>query len=182
MDKVSVLTSFEHYINSYSKVSKDAFMLIDQITEVIQVHKNEVLLPMGVVANSIYYIYKGAVIAFYSDAKGNTYSKNIFLENQLAASTVSSLLRAPSEFTLQSIVNTVLFKIDFMKYIQLLCENGEWKYSYIAYMEKNLVIVKEEREVFIVMDQASIRYRKLIELYPNIHLRVPLHYIASNLG
>ncbi len=182
MDKVSVLTSFEHYINSYSKVSKDAFMLIDPITELIQVDKNQVLLPMGAVAHSIYYIYKGAVIAFYSDAKGGTYSKNIFLENQLAASTVSSLLREPSEFTLQAIEDTVLLKIDFLNYKQLIFENEQWKNYYIAYLEKNWVIEKEEREVSIVMEQASIRYRKLIAQYPNIHLRVPLIYIASNLG
>src|SRR5690606_12689210 len=142
--------------------SRDAFMLIDPITALIQVDKNQVLLPLGAVAHSIYYIYKGAVIAFYSDAKGGTYRKNIFLQTQLAASTVSSLLREPSEFTLQAIEDTVLLKIDFLNYKQLVFENEQWKNYYIAYLEKNWVIEKEEREVSIVMEQASIRYRKLL--------------------
>lgn len=182
MEKYKILTSFKDYINSYSKISNEEILLIDQIAEVVKADKNQVLLSMGVISNYIYYIYTGTLIAFYADSKGNTYNKNIFMDNQLAASTVSSLLRVPSEFTLQAIENSVLLRIDFLKYQQLIKQNEKLKNFYIAYLEKNWIIDKEQREVSIVMEDASIRYQKLIQKFPDIHHRVPLLHIASNLG
>jgi len=182
MEKSKILSSFKNYINSYYPVSNDAFGLITELTEVDYLKKNQVLLSMGEISNHIYYIFQGTLIAYFTDANGNTYNKNIFMENQLAASTVSSLLRVPSEFTLQAIEETILLKIDFRKYKQLIDGNEEFKNFYIAYLEKNWVIDKEQREISIVMEEASVRYQKLIENHPAIHSRVPLLHIASNLG
>lgn len=182
MEENRILTSFKNYISGYYPVSNDAFKLIAGITEVTHLKKNQVLLPMGAVSDHIYYIFRGTIIAYYTDAHGNTYNKNIFMENQLAASTVSSLLKVPSEFTLQAIEQTVLLKIDFRKYKRLIDDNEEFKNFYIAYLEKNWVIDKEQREISIVMEQASVRYQKLIENHPDIDYHVPLQHIASNLG
>lgn len=182
MVKDDILSRFKNYICGYYPVSDEAFNLIADISELIEVEKNQVLLPMGEVSDHIYYIYRGTLIAYFTDADGNTYNKNIFMEHQLAASTVSSLLKVPSEFTLQALERTTLLKVNFQQYKQLISQNAELQEFYIAYLEKNWVIDKEQREISLVMEDAGIRYQNLIEQYPDIHLHVPLQHIASNLG
>ncbi|CEN48933.1 Cyclic nucleotide-binding protein (fragment) [Capnocytophaga canimorsus] len=65
---------------------------------------------------------------------------------------------------------------------RLISQNEEIKNFYIAYLEKNWVIDKEQREIAIVMQDAIFRYKNLLEKYPNIDRRVPLKHIASHLG
>lgn len=114
--------------------------------------------------------------------QGNTYNKNIFLERQFAGSTVSALLKIPSQFTLQAIEDSTVITINHEKYKELIDQRDDLKNFYIAYLEKNWVIDKEQREISIVMETASIRYLKMLAKHPGIDKRIPLQHIASHLG
>ena len=47
---------------------------------------------------------------------------------------------------------------------------------------KNWIIEKEEREVSLVMENATERYIKLLQKHPNIDQRIQKLHIASHLG
>ncbi len=80
------------------------------------------------------------------------------------------------------IEDATLLSINYFKYRKLIDKYTDLKKFYIAYLENNWVLEKEQREIDIVMKEASERYLDFSQTYPNIENRVPLHYIASHLG
>ncbi|PSL50352.1 CRP-like cAMP-binding protein [Chitinophaga niastensis] len=176
------LVEFKEKILKYYPISDKAFHLFKNIISFHKLDKGTILLNIGQVSKHINFICKGAMIAFFTDNEGNTYNKNIFLERQFAGSAVSALLKAPSEFTLQAIEDTTIIRMNYSLYKELIYKNDELKSFYIAYLEKNWIIDKEQREISLVMENATTRYQKLLAEYPNIDKRIPLQHIASHLA
>lgn len=177
-----ISAKFESFISGYHPVPEEILQSLLDIARIRRLKKHEVLLPIGRVSKEVHYIYSGVLIAYFTDESGRTYNKNIFFENNFAGSTVSAMLRQPSQFTLQAIEDTILLSIDYRRYKELINASDDLKNFYIAYLEKNWVIEKEQREISIVMENADVRYQKLLNQYPDIDTRVPLQHIASHLG
>ncbi|RAJ83197.1 CRP-like cAMP-binding protein [Chitinophaga dinghuensis] len=182
MEETQYLSAFKDKILSYYPVSEEAFELFKSITVFQTIEKGEILLRTGQVSKHINFICKGAIIAYFTDNEGNTYNKNIFLENQFAGSAVSAMLKAPSEFALQAIEDTIIIRMDYSLYKEYIYKNDDLKSFYIAYLEKNWIIDKEQREISLVMENATVRYQKLLATYPDIDKRIPLQHIASHLA
>lgn len=176
------IIEFKETVRSYYPVSDYAFQQLKDLIKFKTIKKNEILLEMGQISKHLYFVCKGSVIAYFVDEEGNTYNKNIFLEKQFAGSKVSALLKIPSKFTLQAIEDCLLISLDYRQYKELIYSNEELTSFYIAYLEKNWVIDKEQREISIVMEDATERYEKLLAVNPEIDHRIPLQHIASHLG
>lgn len=116
------------------------------------------------------------------DIHGNTYNKNLFLENYFAGSKVSAMQKTPSTFTLEALENSILISLDYSKYRELIFNNDDLKDFYIGYLERNWIIEKEQREVSLVLENATVRYLKFIGEHPDVDKRIPLQHIASHLG
>lgn len=166
----------------YYPVSEASLSLLYDLAEVKYFNKNEVILPVGKTAKNIHILCKGIVIAYFLDKEGNTYNKNIFLENNFVASTVSYLTNSPSNFGLETLEDSIIISFNYKKYRELLFQNDDLKSFYIAYLEKNWILDKEKREIAIVMKEAASRYLELLQNHPNIEERVSLNHIASHLG
>jgi CRP-like cAMP-binding protein len=167
---------------SYAPISDASWQLIENIVELQAVKKGEILLQNGHIAKEIHFICKGALRAFITDAGGNIYNKNIFLEGDFAGSTASLLQQTPSDFSIETLEDSILININYKKYRTLIDQNTDLKNYYIAYLEKNWVIEKEQREISLVMENATERYLNLLAKHPNISERIPLLHIASHLG
>lgn len=167
---------------SYYPVSESSLSLLHSIATIKKLKKNETLLSFGQISKESHILYKGIVVSNFLSDEGNTYHKNIFLEGNFLGSTVSALKNEPSNFSLEIIENATIISFDYLKYRTLIEENEDLKNFYVAYLEKNWIIIKEQREIDIVMKDAKTRYLNFINLHPEIEKRVPLHYIASHLG
>lgn len=169
-------------LESYSQISVESWSLIKSLIKFKALEKGEILLRNGQIAKNIHFVCKGALRAYITDYEGNIYNKNIFLETDFAGSTVSYLLEKPSNFTLEALENTILITIDYKKYRQFIEENIDLKNFYIAYLENNWVIEKEQIEVSLVMENATERYLKLLSKHPEIDQRIQQLHLAAHLG
>ncbi|WP_163410834.1 Crp/Fnr family transcriptional regulator [Flavobacterium ajazii] len=176
------LNNLKLAIESYSPISEKSWKLIEKIAEFQTLKKGETLLQNGEIAKNLHFIAKGILRAFITDQQGNFYNKNLFPENVFAGSKVSLMLQTPSNFTLEALEDCVLININYKKYIELINQNDDLKNFYIAHLEKNWIIEKEQREVALVMQNATERYVNLLEKHPDIADRIPLLHIASHLG
>lgn len=167
---------------SYAPLSAETLSAIEAMVQFQFLKKDEILLNSGDIAKNLHFIVKGAMRAYFGDEKGNTYNKNIFLEGNFAGSKVSMMLNKPSGFTLQALEEGIIISLNFKKYKALIAERSDFKDFYIAYLEKNWVVDKEEREISLVMDSATTRYLKLLQKHPGIDKRIALQHIASHLG
>ena len=182
MTREKYISELRLKFESYAPISNESWLLIKSIISFKQLEKDEILLRNGQVAKNVYFICKGAMRAYVTDYEGNIYNKNIFLENDFAGSTVSYLLNTPSNFTLEALEKTILISLDYKKYRQFIELNIDLKNFYIAYLENNWIIEKEQREVSLVMENATERYLKLLQKHPNIDQRIQKLHIASHLG
>ncbi|MCC9070423.1 cyclic nucleotide-binding domain-containing protein [Flavobacterium sp. F-65] len=182
IDRNKHLNKLKLKFQSYAPITETSWELVKEIVEFQHLKKGEILLRNGQVAKEMHYICTGALRAYITDKEGNIYNKNIFLEDYLAGSKVSLLQQTPSNFTIEALEDSILISINYKKYRELINQNDDLKNYYIAYLEKNWVIEKEEREVSIVMENATERYLNLLAKHPDILHRIPLLHIASHLG
>ncbi len=182
IDQEKYISKLKTKLDSYSPITIDSWQFMQSIITFKNLNKEEVLLRNGQIAKNIYFVCKGALRAYFTNDSGDVYTKNIFLENDLAGSTVSNLLQTPSTFTLEALEKVVLISINYKKYRELIFKHEDLKNFYIAYLEKNWVIEKEQIEVSIVMENATKRYMNLLNQHPNLDQRIPQMYIASHLG
>lgn len=174
--------NFREKIESYSPISDSAWNSLNNLIQFRKLAKDEILLNNGANARYFHYLCSGAMIAYFTDEAGNKYNKNIFMENQFAGSTVSMIKGTPSEFTLQTVEETLLISLEYTKFRELIFSRDDLKLFYIAYLESVWIFEKEKREVSIVMEDALTRYKKLLIQYPDIDNRIPKFHIASHLG
>lgn len=166
----------------YSVISNSSWQLIESIAQFQIVKKGGILLREGQVARDLHFICKGALRAFILDSEGNFYNKSLFLEKSFAGSKVSLIQNTPSHFTIEALEDSILININFKKYKAHISKNDDLKDFYIAYIEKNWIVEKEQREISLVMENATDRYLKLLRNHPNIDKRIPQLHIASHLG
>ncbi|WP_452219044.1 Crp/Fnr family transcriptional regulator [Lacinutrix undariae] len=166
----------------YHTIDKNSMTHLLSIAKATNLQKGKLLLDIGQTSKNIYILYQGAIVSYFINTDGNQYHKNIFIEGNFVGSTVSNLKSEPSQFALEVIENTTVISFNYKKYKALINTYPNLKDFYVAYLEKNWVIDKEQREINIVMKEASERYLSFITAHPNIENRVPLNYIASHLG
>tara|TARA_B100000809_G_scaffold178239_1_gene175822 strand:- start:6815 stop:7414 length:600 start_codon:yes stop_codon:yes gene_type:complete len=182
LTKENYILELKLKFESYARISNDSWALIESIITFQKLEKDETLLRNGQTAKKIYFVCKGALRAYATDYDGNIYNKNIFLETDFAGSTVSYLLGVPSNFTLEALEETILINLDYKKYRQFIEQKNDLKNFYIAYLENNWIVEKEQREVSLVMENATQRYLKLLQKHPKIDQRIQKLHIASHLG
>ena len=182
INKEKFISELKSKFESYAPIPKESWQLIESIITFRTIKKEETLLRHGQIARNVYFICKGALRAYFTDDQGNIYNKNIFLDHDFAGSTVSYLLRAPSNFTLEALEDSILISLNYEKYRKFIDKNTDLKNFYIAYLENNWVIAKEQREISLVMENATKRYIKLLAKHSNIEQRIPQLHIASHLG
>jgi len=182
LTKEKYISELKLKFESYAQISNKSWALIESIITFQRLEKDETLLRNGQIAKKIHFVCKGALRAYATDYDGNIYNKNIFLETDFAGSTVSCLLGIPSSFTLEALEETILINLDYKKYRQFIEQNIDLKNFYIAYLENNWIVEKEQREVSLVMENATERYLKLLQKHPNIDQRIQKLHIASHLG
>lgn len=182
LDKEKYLAQLKSKIEAYAPIRTATWESLKVVVQFQTIEKGAFLLRHGQIARNLHFIAKGALRAYFTDSEGDFYNKNIFLENDLACSTVSLLRNIPSNFTIEALEDCVLINIDNIHYRRLIDEYIDFKNYYIAYLEQHWVVEKEQREVSIVMENATERYLKLLEIHPNIDQRIAQRHLSSHLG
>nr|WP_320058860.1 Crp/Fnr family transcriptional regulator [uncultured Bacteroides sp.] len=182
IDQEKYIIVFRKKLESYSFISQESWILLESLLGFKILERNEFLVRNGDYSKNLHFVCEGALRAYFTDSAGNVYTKNLFLENDLAGSVVSSILDRPSEFTLEALEYTVLISFNYKKFRQLANQCIDLKDFYIAYLERNWVIEKEPIEVSLAIENATERYLKLRIAHPNIDKRISQQHIASHLG
>jgi CRP-like cAMP-binding protein len=176
------LEGLRETLNTYAFISEDSWSKLESICTFREVKKGETLLYLGDISHELYFICEGLLRTYFTDEEGKIYNKNLFLENNFAASKVALLLNAPSEFCIEALEDTTVIVIPYTAYRELIEKRNDFKDFYIAYLEKNWVIEKEKLEVSLVLEDGTQRYLNYLEKYPNIEKRIHQHHIAAHLG
>ena len=180
--EAAYLASLKAKINGYAPVSEVSWQLVEDLAIFQTLSPGGLLLSAGQRARNFYYVGQGAVRAYVTDERGKIYNKNLFLEGDFCASTVSLLQATPSRFTLEALEETTVIRLVYRKFRALIDQHNDLKNFYIANLEDNWIIKKEQREVALVLENATNRYRKLLREHPGIDRRIAQQHLAAHLG
>lgn len=169
-------------IHRYAPVSERSMTQLLSLVNLRKVEKNECLLQTGQVAKETYFVGEGILISRYTNRDGNVHIKNFFTAGNFAGSKVSQLMSSPSAFSIESLEDGLIIKMDHRKYRQLIFDKEDLKDFYIAYLEQSWVIKNEKRQMAFATQTATERYLTFLEEYPSLERRVSLLHVASYLG
>lgn len=174
--------ALKHSLTSYSPISDETWQAFQGITVYRSLQKKAVLYRAGEIPRSYAYVYKGLLRCFVCDENGNEYNKIFFAEDTFPGAMTALLTSSPSLLAFEALEESLIIEIDFACYRQLLLEKDDLKLFQIRYLEKNWLLAKDAREIEIVQEDATTRYLRFIEEYPNLVDRLPQYHIASHLG
>ena len=144
------------------------------------VGRREVLLPVGAIADSVFYIENGILReSFVEDGKDVTVQ--FFFEGQAVASIESFWEGRPSEVSIEAVESAVLKvfkKADIQAYLRRYPESVPMiaKFAYSRMVNYYHLFLSR------IKDSPEKRYQLLLEEHPEMVARIPQHYLASYLG
>lgn len=147
----------------------------------IKISKGEFLLKENEVATEYYILEKGLVRAFVHDLDHNEITTEFFTENEIVIIPSSLFQKIPSLENVQSITDSVLWKISYDDFQELFHEiQGlrEWGRAWFSYQ----LFTMKRRSLEMITQTASERYLGLLEEKTQIIQFAPLKQIASYLG
>jgi len=181
-DEHKAFIALQQSLTSYSPISDETWQAFQGITVFRALQKKAVLYRAGEIPRSFAYVYQGLIRCFVCDENGNDYNKIFFAEGTFPGAMTALLTSSPSLLAFEALEESLIIEIDFARYRQLLLEKDDLKLFQIRYLEQNWLLAKDAREIEIVQDDATTRYLRFIEEYPNLVDRLPQYHIASHLG
>lgn len=176
------LTALRQSLDAYYPLAESTWQALEAHCECCAVGKDEVLYAAGTIPSSFAFVFRGLFRIFTTDSKGNEYNKVFFEEGRFPGSMVALLTNTPSRFSVEALEPSLVVKIAFKPFRQLLQEKHDLALFQIHYLEKNWLMAKEPREVSLVQEDASQRYQRFMEENPALVGRIPQYHIASHLG
>ena len=133
----------------------------------------------GEVSDLIGYMCAGLLRYFYTDENGNEFTR-YFCRGGSFVSTADAA-RTPSLYAVQALEDTKMILVSYRNWSTLVDSHPVWGRITVAVQEHALRLA-EERERSLILDNATRRYRALLDEYPNIESTVKQYDIASYLG
>lgn len=175
-------TALKESLTQYAPIGEDTWQAFICLCHYRQLPAKAFLYRAGERPDSFSYVYQGLFRTFIADQEGNEYNKNFFAEGSFPGCMTALLTGKPSEFSIQALEDVCFIEIDFKGYRALLDSNMDLMRFQIRYLEQHWLQAKDAREVEIVQQGASQRYRTFLNQYPELHRRLPQYHIASHLG
>jgi CRP-like cAMP-binding protein len=143
--------------------------------------KGEVLSRPGIIPNEIFFINSGLVRVIVSDNDAVEHTIHFALENQFIADYSAFIRKLPATYTLvaQEEVEAIVLPRQAVEWGYQNLQQGDRLGHLIA---EFYFIYQDERINNIYSRTPKERYDNIVDVFPNIHNRVPQHMIASYLG
>ena len=168
----------EHFEPITDKAWEDLSALFAPAT----LKKGEFFVRAGDRTDSVAFVLEGALRAYYVDTEGTHYNKTFFVENSFAVSIGSILQDIPSYLFFDALLDTKILKGSYRRLMGLFPQHRCIETTVRKVLEYEWIIKKEQRELRLVMNNATERYAFFQEEYPGLENKIPQYHIASHLG
>ncbi len=176
------LGALKRAMDSYAELSADTWQALRSLCHYRELASGEVLYHAGERPDSFAFVYTGLLRVVITDPDGKQYNKNFFEENTFPGSMAALLRGTVSRFEVGALEPSRVLQIHFAGFRDLLFRTPDLMRFHIHYLERNWLLIKDEREVEFVQEDARSRYLHLLETRPELCDRLPQHHIASHLG
>lgn len=175
------MKAFINHILQFGNLNQQQIDLIISKTIELELQKDEYFSEAGKVSRQVGFIVEGVTRVCYYSNKGEEITKYFIEENNLVVDIESFDNEICSSAYVQALTDCKLICFNKKDWQELLNTIIGWD-TIVHRMISKALIQKIERRSPLVTEDATDRYLKFLEIYPNVVTRVPLSYIASYLG
>ncbi|MDR6514533.1 Crp/Fnr family transcriptional regulator [Chryseobacterium camelliae] len=169
------------FILTFGNLNQQQMDFIAEKATEICLPKDEYFSEAGKVARRIGFIYEGILRVCYYNNTGDEITKYFIDENNLVVDLESFDHEICSSAYVQAVTDCkmiVFSKKDWTELLQTIVGFDAIVHKIIS----KALIQKVERRSPLVSEDATTRYLKFLDVYPNAVNRIPLSYVASYLG
>ncbi len=166
--------------DSYAPLPEECLSSIILNVKVLNKSKGSILVREGQYSDKIYYMVNGCARAYYLN-DGRDISDWFAFENNFISSIVSFFTGKPSPHYIEVLENSTLLEFSKEQVESLSQSYHEFEHLFRIVLTET-TLHQRARIGAILFQKADKRYENLLELYPDILLRIPLTHIASYLG
>ncbi len=142
--------------------------------------KNEIITKQGETENYLSFIESG-IVRFYIPDEEDGLTFNFSFNKEFTCAYDSFLTQAPSEYELQALTETIVWRISYNDLQAVYAETQVGNCIGRLASEK-LFLAKSKRELSLVKYNAKERYLRLFSEQPDILKFIPLKFVASYIG
>lgn len=146
-----------------------------------QLKKKERLLSNGAVCDFVVFVNNGSLRSYTIDEKGSEHILQFAFENYWISDLFSYLAEVPSALNIEAMENTELLYISKTAMEALYHKEPKLE-RFMRLQIQNAYVALQKRLNATMSASAEDRYLELMQVHPDILIRVPLIYIASYLG
>ncbi|MFC7346018.1 Crp/Fnr family transcriptional regulator [Chryseobacterium zhengzhouense] len=170
-----------NYIKDVITVTEDELNKIISHFKPLEVEKNELLLIHGQTSQRTFFVGNGCLRIFFITEDGQEATRYLAFENNFATALCSFISKQPSFEFIQALEPTSLLYITHKDFYHLLEIIPSWEKFYLHYLEYAYVNNTNRLMSFLTQD-ATERYRQLLEINPKIVQRLPNKIVATYLN
>ncbi|WP_266363902.1 Crp/Fnr family transcriptional regulator [Tellurirhabdus rosea] len=147
----------------------------------VRLPKGEYFVRAGELTYAVAFVQEGVLRAFITTGDGTEYNKTFFAEDDLLAVYYSFLQSRPSHLSVQALTACTLLVADY-RHLEALYDRHPALERFARRQAEWLFVLKEQREIDLVLLDAAARYEKFRAENPDLEQRIPQYHIASHLG
>ncbi len=169
------------YISKYIALSQEDIRLFTSALRTRKIRKRQFLLQEGDISKYEYFVVRGCLKAYFTDAEGKEHILQFAVEDWWINDLQSFTSGEPAKLNIEALEETEVFQIEKEQledlYIKIPLLNNLFRQLF-----QSAFIALQSRVVDNLSKPAKERYLSFISKYRNIEQRVPQHTIASYLG
>lgn len=146
-----------------------------------KVKRGEILLEAGSICRHMYFVNKGCLRVYLSDAGGRESTRFLIAEGRFGTAFPSFILQEPSQASIQALEPSEVLYFTYPDFRQLPELLPQWEKIYMKSLEHDYIMSIKRIESLITMD-AKERYALLMKDNPGLIQRLPSKIIADYLG
>lgn len=169
-----------HLLYEYMPMEDKHWKVFSKGIKVRHLDKDEFIIREGEVERYLSIVLEGCTRHFLI-AKGEDISFDFSFQYEFNCSYASFIQQSPSRFFIQALKPTTLASIPHT-YLMHLYEANPISNKFGRTAVEQYYIFREEREIGLLTQSASERYRRLLDKYPVYVEEIPLKYLATYLN
>ncbi|MEK6152533.1 Crp/Fnr family transcriptional regulator [Flavobacteriaceae bacterium 3-367] len=174
------MNEIRRFIENITPINDSDWQFFSSKLQEVKLKKHSILLNFGAIENHLSFIAKG-IVRFYVPREEFDLTFGFLFENEFVTGYDSFLTQTPSEYQIETLTETILWKISHQDLQEVYERTGSGNIIGRK-MAENMFLIKSKRELSLLSKTAEERYLDLFSDRPKLFQQIPLKYIASYIG
>ena len=173
-----MINKFLDYFKGYN-ITVDDFNFIISKLEILEVKKNTIIQHRKAVCNKIYFINKGLIRSYYSNARGEEKTKCVYTSGRFITDYKAFINREPATLTIQALQPSNLAALSYNDLQIIYQKIPEFNKFGRIMVEQILIATIEELRMLHEHESPLNRYEVFIKNHAAIAYKIPQRFIAD---